>query len=87
MKHDKKIIDLFDSPKVKRLYTELCVEGSHKSITIGGVKVKASDLAHHYGAKPQVADKYKEQTDADMEQPNVGGDTSDVGDGSSKEQE
>lgn len=87
MKHEQKTIDLFDSPKVKRLYHELCVEGTHKSMTIGGVNVKASDLAHHYGAKPQVADKYKEHKDADMEQTDVGGDTSDVGDGSSKEQE
>lgn len=87
MKYDKRIIDLFDQPKIKGLYAKLCVEEGRKEITVGGVKVKASDLAHHYGDKPQKADKYKEHTDADMEQTDVGGDTPDVGDGDSQEQE
>ena len=87
MKYDKRILNLFDQPKIRRLYTQLCVKEGRKEITVGGVKVKASDLAYHYGDKTQKADKYKEQTHADLEQTDVGGDTPDVGDGSSKVQE
>lgn len=82
-----KTLRLLQSPKIRRVFQELCVEGDRTEITIGGEVVKATDIAHHYGVDLKKADKYKEEAHAGMEQSHTEADTSDTGDGDSQEQE